>query len=90
LCVSQNHYLDSYEAYTYRNDARGKKCKGCKKCYLEKGRGSDDASDDNIRPWLKGFVAEVGEEKAWILLAHAGDFPRLSAGETGDAFSSEH
>jgi hypothetical protein len=76
--ISQNHYLDSYEAYTYRNDARGKHRKGCKECYLEKGKGSNVAIDDDIRPWLKGFVAEVGKENARILLARAGDFQRIS------------
>lgn len=84
--ILQNHYLDSYEAYTYRNDARGKNHKGCKECYLEKGKGSDFASDDDIRPWLKGFVAEVGIEKARDLLAHAGDFQMHSKDETTFSF----
>jgi hypothetical protein len=78
VCVSQNHYLDSYEAYTYRNDARGKNHNGCRDCYLKRGKGSDVAKDDDIRPWIKGFVAEVGKERARVLLAHAGNFSRLS------------
>lgn len=75
-----NHYLDSYEAYTYRNDARGNKRKGCMECYLKKGNGTDFAADDDIRPWLRGFVEEVGREKAEILLAGVGDFRPLGEG----------
>jgi len=72
-----NHYLDSYEAYTYRNDARGNKRKGCMECYLKKGNGTDFAVNDNIRPWLRSFVDEVGEAKAHVLLAGVGDFRPL-------------
>jgi hypothetical protein len=34
-------------------------------------------TDVDIRPWLNGFVEEVGERKARILLANAGNFTRL-------------
>ena len=34
--------------------------------------------DDDIRPWLKGFVDSVGHEKAKLLLAGAGNFVHLS------------
>ncbi len=30
--------------------------------------------DDDIRPWLKGFVESVGYEKAKYLLTGAGEF----------------
>mmetsp|Transcript_9579 Transcript_9579/g.17227 ORF Transcript_9579/g.17227 Transcript_9579/m.17227 type:complete len:432 (-) Transcript_9579:435-1730(-) len=72
-----NHYLGSFEAYSYRNDARADK-RHCKKCYDEKGTEAIKKMDDDIRPWLKAFVNSVGEEKARALLAGAGDFVHLS------------
>lgn len=72
-----NHYLDSFEAYSYRNDARAGK-RQCKSCYDEKGREAAKQMDDDIRPWLKGFVDSVGHEKAKLLLAGAGNFVHLS------------
>ena len=72
-----NHYLDSFEAYSYRNDARADK-RQCRKCYNEKGVEASRAYDDDIRPWLASFVKSVGEEKAKTLLAGAGNFVSLS------------
>ena len=72
-----NHYLDSFEAYLYRNDSRAGK-RQCKSCYDEKGREAAKQMDDDIRPWLKGFVDSVGHEKAKLLLAGAGNFVHLS------------
>jgi len=72
-----NHYLDSFEAYSYRNDARSSK-RQCKECYEQKGKEASVAMDDEIRPWLKSFVESVGPEKAKKLLAGAGNFVRLS------------
>ena len=56
-----NHYLDSFEAYSYRNDARPEK--KCRKCYNDKAREASVQPDDDIRPWLKGFVDRVGRKK---------------------------
>mmetsp|Transcript_758 Transcript_758/g.1771 ORF Transcript_758/g.1771 Transcript_758/m.1771 type:complete len:290 (+) Transcript_758:1499-2368(+) len=72
-----NHYLDSFEAYSYRNDARSEK-RQCRECYDEKGREAANAMDDDIRPWLRSFVDSVGREKAEVLLAGAGNFLSLS------------
>jgi len=71
-----NHYLDSYEAYSYRNDARSN-LRQCKECYEKKGSGAAVAMDDDIRPWLRKFVETVGHEKAKVLLSNAGDFVKL-------------
>ena len=71
-----NHYLDSYESYSYRNDARSDK-KNCHKCYLEKGREAHKQNDDDIRPWLVGFVKSVGYDTAKTLLEGAGGFLKL-------------
>ena len=72
-----NHYLDSFEAYSYRNDARADK-RQCKKCCDAKGKEAIKQVDDDIRPWLRAFVASVGQEKAKKLLAGAGSFVHLS------------
>lgn len=52
-------------------------CLPLRKCYDEKGRGAVVSKDDDVRPWLRGFVESVGEEKAQKLLANAGSFVRL-------------
>mmetsp|Transcript_24200 Transcript_24200/g.51871 ORF Transcript_24200/g.51871 Transcript_24200/m.51871 type:complete len:87 (-) Transcript_24200:41-301(-) len=72
-----NHYLDSFEAYSYRNDARADK-RQCKECYDEKGREATKQRDDDIRPWLRAFVDSVGAQKGRALLFGAGDFVHLS------------
>lgn len=72
-----NHYLDSFEAYSYRNDARGKESRN-RKVYDEKGKDAGAVMDDDIRPWFKSFVESVGNEKAKILLAGAGEFVQLT------------
>lgn len=71
-----NHYLDSYEAYSYRNDARSDK-RRCRKCYEAKGREAGKLDDDDVRPWLGAFVEDVGRDKASVLLNGAGRFVRL-------------
>ena len=71
-----NHYLDSYESYSYRNDAREDK-KNCLRCYNDKGNEAHKFDDDVIRPWLKGFVKSVGIDKAKILLNGTGSFEKL-------------
>ncbi|KAL7525338.1 hypothetical protein ACHAXR_002224, partial [Thalassiosira sp. AJA248-18] len=72
-----NHYLDSFEAYSYRNDARSSK-RQCKECYEEKGKEAATSMDDDIRPWLKSFVERIGPQKAKQLLAGAGNFVQLT------------
>lgn len=66
-----NHYLDSWEAYTYRNDARAKRN------YKRKGEYAAFSMDADVRPWLKQFVRSIGENKAKMLLKNAGEFPAL-------------
>lgn len=72
-----NHYLDSFEAYSYRNDARADK-RGCRSCYDKKGSEATKRTDDDIRSWLRSFVDSVGQERAKAVLAGAGNFLRLS------------
>mmetsp|Transcript_25143 Transcript_25143/g.51938 ORF Transcript_25143/g.51938 Transcript_25143/m.51938 type:complete len:433 (+) Transcript_25143:137-1435(+) len=72
-----NHYLDSFEAFSYRNDARSLMRK-CEECYEEKGKGADWAWDDDVRKWLKSFVEKIGLDVSQELLANAGSFVDLS------------
>ena len=46
-------------------------------CYEKKGSGAAVAKDDDVRPWLRRFVENVGQDKAKRLLAHAGEFVNL-------------
>jgi len=73
-----NHYLDSFEAYSYRrNDARSS-MRRCRDCYDEKGKDAAKAKDNDMQLWLKSFVQSVGTSKAKQLLEGAGHFPNLN------------
>lgn len=65
-----NHYLGSWEAYSYRDDSR----RGGERSYegwAFKAREGEE-TDDNIQPWVGGFVESHGPEKATELLEGAG------------------
>ena len=70
-----NHYLGSFESYSFRDDAR----KGGVRTYEIWKRKSNQTKGDSstvIRPWLKGFVELVGgPDVASHLLQNAGVFP---------------
>lgn len=81
LCPSQyveyvfpigiHHYLGSLEAFLFRDDARKNHVKtdtAWKKRAFRKIGGPDD----EVRPWLEGFVEYVGKEQAKALLHGAG------------------
>lgn len=72
-----NHYLDSFEAYSYRNDARAD-TRNCRRCYDDKGKVAGKQKDEDMQPWLNAFVSNVGYEKAKALLAGAGNFVQLT------------
>lgn len=65
-----NHYLGSWEAYSFRDDSR----RGGERSFEAWAFKAQDAeeTDDNIRPWIDGFVNQHGEEKAKDLLQGAG------------------
>ncbi|KAL3935442.1 MAG: hypothetical protein SGBAC_009039 [Bacillariaceae sp.] len=65
-----NHYLGSWEAYSFRDDSR----RGGERSFegwAFKAKEGDD-TDDNIRPWVDGFVEKHGPDKATELLQDAG------------------
>lgn len=67
-----NHYVGSWEAFSYRQDARSTYGRNQSK-WQEKAE-VDDESDDNIRPWLSGFVEKHGAVKAADMLRRTGVF----------------
>eukprot|EP00934_Nitzschia_sp_Nitz4_P000737 Nitzschia sp. Nitz4//scaffold513_size4213//290//2075//NITZ4_009252-RA/size4213-augustus-gene-0.3-mRNA-1//1//CDS//3329553786//737//frame0 len=65
-----NHYLGSWEAYSFRDDSR----RGGERSFEAWAFKAQDAdeTDDNIRPWVGGFVQEHGPTKAKQLLKGSG------------------
>ena len=67
-----NHYVGSWEAFSYRQDARA--IDGRNKSKWQNKADRADETDDNIRPWLQGFVEEHGTAKASDMLRDTGVF----------------
>jgi hypothetical protein len=66
-----NHYVGSWEAFSYRDDVR----KGARRSYpkwKEQAEGTVGGINDLARPWIQGFVNMVGPEAARELLRDAG------------------
>jgi hypothetical protein len=63
-----NHYVGSWEYFSYRNDSRGLRRKG----WEEKATAGKIRNDDEIRPWIGGFVDHFGKHLAKYLLADVG------------------
>jgi hypothetical protein len=69
--IGLRHYLGSWEAYSFKNDAR----KGTLRNYDNwKAQAFDQGggADDSVRPWISGFIDSVGEDAAKFLLQDAG------------------
>lgn len=71
-----NHYLDSFEAYSYRNDVRVDLRRSVDQ-YNTLARGANYSMDTEGSPWLQEFFQHVGSENAKKLLVGAGSFHRL-------------
>jgi hypothetical protein len=69
--MALHHYLGSYEAFSFRSDARGA-AHTTREAWLSRFAGRDDGADDEVRPWLQGFVNLVGADEALRLLQGAG------------------
>jgi hypothetical protein len=67
-----NHYLGSWQAFSYRQDARKSEGRDREKWKLKANQ--KDETDDNIRPWIQGFVKEHGLTKVKEMLKDAGVF----------------
>lgn len=80
-----NHYLGSWEAYSYRQDARtAYKGKSREKVWRRTSGLTRGGTSDTIRPWISGFVMFVGEETASSLLLGAGLPVNSSSAASGD------
>lgn len=66
-----NHYLGSWESYAIRDDSR-KGGERSREQWEYKGITNIDSTDDNIRPWISGFVEKHGLSKTQTLLDKAG------------------
>jgi hypothetical protein len=66
-----NHYLGSWESYSFRDDSR-RGGERSREQWEYKATTNGEETDDNIRPWLDGFVREHGPDKAKELLDGAG------------------
>jgi hypothetical protein len=65
-----HHYGGTWEQWSHRKDTRGKRTKD----NYEKMK-YDKQIDDSVRPWLAGFVNDVGFWKARNLLRGVGQIP---------------
>jgi len=66
-----NHYLGDWESYSFRNDAR-RGGERSREQWEYKATTAGEETDDNIRPWLDGFVQTHGPAKSKELLGDAG------------------
>jgi hypothetical protein len=83
LPLIMNHYVGSWEAYSYRDDVR----KGGIRTHADwkkKAAGTDGGINDYARPWINGFVSMVGVEAAKALLRDAG-LPRNYTKSTNES-----
>jgi len=72
-----NHYLGSWEAYSFRDDARkGSDARSWQSWELRANATGSHRSDE-ICTWLKGFYANVGARKAKRLLQDTGLPPTI-------------
>jgi len=67
-----NHYVGSWEAFSYRSDARITEGRG-KTNWEDKAKRADE-DDDNIRPWINGYLEEYGTKEAQERLKQTGIF----------------
>jgi len=66
-----NHYLGSWEAYSYREDSR-KGAERSREAWELQSNTSNTKRSDDASTWLKGFYKEVGVKKANTVLEGAG------------------
>ena len=67
-----NHYIGSYEYFTYRQDSRGEK--RIKRFHRRNSVNSADLAIDGeaVSPWLGGFIHHMGVQRAEELLKGVG------------------
>lgn len=60
--IGANHYLGSWERYNGRQDSRRSRATYDAKAFWQK------EVDDGTRPWLKGLIRDMGQDKVIELL----------------------
>eukprot|EP00934_Nitzschia_sp_Nitz4_P001991 Nitzschia sp. Nitz4//scaffold18_size181773//28064//29113//NITZ4_001899-RA/size181773-processed-gene-0.188-mRNA-1//1//CDS//3329539963//1991//frame0 len=73
--LTLNHYLGSWETFTFRNDSRSGGERSLMTWTFKSTEGME-YTDDTICAWIQGFIQSVGIEKARELLQGAGLPPR--------------
>lgn len=74
-----HHYVGSWEAYWYRDDARKGSSQRSREDWESKASVAEVRNNDDLRPWVKGFVNYVGESLAQDLLQDIGPPVNLTA-----------
>jgi len=70
--VGIHHYLGSWDAFSCRDDARMGTWRHSEFKWKRNAELQAGGADDNVRPWISGFVKLVGEEQAKVLLQGVG------------------
>jgi hypothetical protein len=73
MILGIHHYIGSWESYSFRDDARQGKERN-RNIFDKQSNLRSLMNDDEIRPWIKGFVEYVGEPLAKHLLQDVGEF----------------
>jgi hypothetical protein len=81
LPLGIHHYLGSWESYSFRNDARRGSMRN-RNTWEKKAVQQRGGPDDEVRPWMQGFVTMVGAPEAQRLLQDAGLPPDSAAAST--------
>jgi hypothetical protein len=69
--LMMNHYIGSWEAYSYREDARKGTFRSFE-AWKKKSEKANGGVNDVARHWITGFVNMVGDDAAKALLRDAG------------------
>jgi hypothetical protein len=72
LALRINHYLGSWEQFSYRDDVRKGTAEKSIDKWRERAAMQQGGLNDDARPWIAGFVKLVGDEAAKELLRDAG------------------
>jgi hypothetical protein len=82
-----NHYLGSWEYYTYRANDPRKGARKNRQTWSEESQQQDQKNGDEARPWISGFVRYFGDNEAKYLLEGSGLDPNYTA-PVGDSWLS--
>eukprot|EP00980_Cylindrotheca_fusiformis_P014841 scaffold4049_cov76-Cylindrotheca_fusiformis.AAC.2 len=64
--------MESWESFTFRDDPRKQGGKKSKEKWMNTSMDQEGGCGDEIRPWMAGFVKDMGDDLARKLLEGAG------------------